>query len=76
MSPPAVNAVERRPNIHPMLISGDTVNTALNVTVTVLEAGGDLVDLAPVPGLSAVVGILVQIVKKVQVSVHSSCGLR
>ncbi|KAI0702125.1 hypothetical protein C8Q76DRAFT_824890 [Earliella scabrosa] len=75
MSPPAVNAVDRRPNIHPMLISGDTVNTALNVTVTVLEAGGDLVDLAPVPGLSAVVGILVQIVKKVQATRSNSDAL-
>ncbi|KAI0702222.1 hypothetical protein C8Q76DRAFT_697939 [Earliella scabrosa] len=58
-----------------MPISGDTVNTALNVTVTVLEAGGDLVDLAPVPGLSAVVGILVQIVKKVQATRSNSDAL-
>ena len=75
MSVPAVKSVDRGSNIHPTLISDDIVNTALNGTVAVLEVGGDLADLAPIPGLSAVLGILVQIVKKVQVSGCSSRGL-
>ena len=77
MPVPAIKAVDvdRGPNIRPTPISGDLVNTALNGTVAVLEVTGDLADLAPIPGLSAVVGILVQIVKKVQVSANSSCGV-
>ncbi|KAI0735234.1 hypothetical protein C8Q76DRAFT_828299 [Earliella scabrosa] len=74
MPVPAIKAVDvdRGPNIRPTPISGDLVNTALNGTVAVLEVTGDLADLAPIPGLSAVVGILVQIVKKVQACVGRS----
>lgn len=44
------------------------MDTALETTITVLENGRELVELAPIPGLPLAVDILIDILKKVQVS--------
>ena len=76
MSLPTERLIDRGPNLRRKPISADTVNTTLAATVTALQAGGDLVDLAPIPGLSVAVGLLTEILKKVQVSISSSSSGR
>ena len=76
MSLPIERLIDQRPNLRRKLISADTVNTTLAATVTALQVGGDLVDLAPIPGLSVAVGLLAEILKKVQVSISSSSSGR
>ena len=63
--------------LHGQLISDDAGNVALEATIKTLETGRVFVELAPVPGLSAVVDVLVGILKKVQVSsACSTCARR
>ena len=64
--------IDRGQNFWRKLIGDDTLNTALAATITTLEAGGDLADLAPIPGLPVAVGLLAEILKKVQVSFRST----
>ena len=72
MSLPTERLIDRGPNFRRKLIRVDTVNMTLAATVTALQAGGDLADIAPIPGLSVAVGLLAEILKKVQVSISSS----
>ena len=71
MSLPTERLIDQRPNLRRKLISPDTVNTTLAAAVTALQDGGDLADIAPIPGLSVAVGLLAEILKKVQVSISS-----
>ena len=59
---------ERFKKFHFQLFRDDARNVALEATVQALETGRVFIELAPVPGLSAVVDVLVGILKKVQVS--------
>ena len=59
---------ERFKKLHHQLFSDDAGNVALEATIKALETGRVFIELAPVPGLSAVVDVLVGILKKVQVS--------
>ena len=76
MSLPTERLIDQRPNLRRKLISAETVNTTLAATITALQAGGDLADIAPIPGLSVAVGLLAEILKKVQVSISSSSSRR
>ena len=68
---------ERFKKLHDHLFSDDAGNVALEATIKALETGRVFIELAPVPGLSAVVDVLVGILKKVQVSnVCSICDRR
>ena len=53
---------------HGKLFGEHGMDTALETTITVLENGRELVELAPIPGLPFAVNILIEILKKVQVS--------
>ena len=76
MSVPTERLIDRGPNLRRKRISDDTINTMFAATVTALQAGGDLADIAPTPGLSVAVGLLAEILKKVQVSISSSSSDR
>ena len=67
--PVLVRLIDRGRALYRKFVNDDTLNTALAATVTTLEAGGDLADLAPIPGLPVAVGLLAEILKKVQVSI-------
>ncbi|KAI0702128.1 hypothetical protein C8Q76DRAFT_697862 [Earliella scabrosa] len=67
--------IDRGRNFWRKLIGDDTLNTALAATITTLEAGGDLADLAPIPGLPVAVGLLAEILKKVQATRSNSEAL-
>ncbi|KAI0704030.1 hypothetical protein C8Q76DRAFT_823520 [Earliella scabrosa] len=75
MSLPTERLIDQRPNLRRKLISADTVNTTLAATITALQAGGDLADIAPIPGLSVAVGLLAEILKKVQATRSNSEAL-
>ncbi|KAI0702081.1 hypothetical protein C8Q76DRAFT_697826 [Earliella scabrosa] len=67
--------IDRGRNFWRKLIGDDTLNTALAATITTLQAGGDLADLAPIPGLPVAVGLLAEILKKVQATRSNSEAL-
>ena len=49
------------------LFGDDALNAALAVTISALEKGEGVAELAPVPGLASLLQVLAGILKKVQV---------
>ena len=58
-------SVQKLRNKH---LADNSRNAALEATINVLETGGNLADLAPVPGLASILDVLARILKKVQAS--------
>ena len=57
----------KRPNVD----NDELLDAGLELTRTTLATAKDFMDLAPVPGLGAAVGVLVTIVEKAQVSIST-----
>ena len=70
----AVSLHDRFKRLHRKLFGDGATDAVLAATISTLEAGGKLVELAPVPGLASVVDVLVGILNKARVRIVSFCA--